>query len=311
MRAVRPFLLVNSGSGGGRTQDAILAAAGELGLDHHVAAPGDDFGQVLADAVADGADLLVAAGGDGTLCAVADVAMAHGLPMVVVPAGTRNHFALDLGLDLDDPVAALRGSLDGGHERRVDVGSVNGSTFLNNVSLGVYAVAVGSDDYRAHKVTALIGAAREAWSDDEGGRAELSIEMPTTSALDDEQGTSTVLIVNNAYAPTFAPGARLRPRLDGGEVWVYVGGGLPAEGSLLTKVSSVVGAAMSKTLLRAAYGAPRIVVSSDDPDVPVAVDGELRADLGAPFAFASHPGALRLLVPTDPSPAPLSVHLSW
>lgn len=311
MRGVQPFLLVNAGSGGGKTQDAIVGAAGELGLDHHMAAPGDDFGRLLADAVDRGADLLVAAGGDGTLCAVADVAMAHALPMVVVPAGTRNHFALDLGLDLDDPVAVLRGSLDGSHERRVDVGSVNGSTFLNNVSLGVYAVAVGSSDYRDHKVSAFVGAAREAWSSDRGSDAELSISMPTTALIDDDAATSAVLVVNNAYAPTFAPGSRLRPRLDAGEVWVYVGGGLRPEGSLLSRIGGLVESAVSKTLLRAAYGAEQIVVESDRDDIPVAVDGELRPDLTAPFTFTSHRGALRLLVPADPAPTPVSVHLSW
>jgi diacylglycerol kinase family enzyme len=97
---MQPFLLINAGSGGGRTQDSITAVATELNLDHHVVKPGDDFDAVLGAALERGADLLSAAGGDGTLCAVANVAMDHDMPMVVVPAGTRNHFALDLGLDL-------------------------------------------------------------------------------------------------------------------------------------------------------------------------------------------------------------------
>ena len=89
---MQPFLLINSGSGGGRTQDSITAVATELNLDHHVVKPGDDFDAVLGAALERGADLLAAAGGDGTLCAVANVAMDHDMPMVVVPAGTRNHF---------------------------------------------------------------------------------------------------------------------------------------------------------------------------------------------------------------------------
>ena len=93
--------------------------------------------------------------------------MDHELPMVVVHSGTRNHSALDLGLDLEDPAGVLRACLTSGHERRVDVGTVNGSIFLNNASLGVYATAVGSGDYRRHKVSAFAKAAREAISPDE------------------------------------------------------------------------------------------------------------------------------------------------
>src|SRR6476646_8970527 len=86
---VQPFLLINAGSGGGRTQDSITAVATDLALAHHVVEPGDDFDAVLGAALDRGADLLAAAGGDGTLSAVANVAMDHDLPMVVVPAGTR------------------------------------------------------------------------------------------------------------------------------------------------------------------------------------------------------------------------------
>jgi diacylglycerol kinase family enzyme len=114
---MQPFLLINAGSGGGRTQDSITAVATELNLDHHVVKPGDDFDAVLGAALERGADLLAAAGGDGTLCAVANVAMDHDMSMIVVPAGTRNHFALDLGLDLEDPGGVLRASLSSGFER--------------------------------------------------------------------------------------------------------------------------------------------------------------------------------------------------
>ena len=85
-----------------------------------------------------GADALAAAGGDGTQAIVADVAAEHGLPYACIPAGTRNHFALDLGVDRDDVVGALDALVDG-RERRVDLAEVNGSVFVNNVSLGIYA----------------------------------------------------------------------------------------------------------------------------------------------------------------------------
>ena len=223
---VHPFLLVNAGSGGGRTQDSIVAVATELEVDHHVVEPGDDFGTVLAAALDRGADLLMAAGGDGTLCAVANVAMDHDLPMVVVPAGTRNHFALDVGLDLDDPRGVLRDCLTSGHERRVDVGTVNGTTFLNNVSLGVYATAVGSDDYRHHKVSAFTRAAREA---DQLRRGRAGTPLPVRAGqCPDRPGPGQ----RDRDGRQQCLRAHLRarreatPRLDAGEVWVYFAGGL-------------------------------------------------------------------------------------
>jgi len=306
-----PFLLVNSGSGGGRAPREIVAAATELGIDHHVVGPGDDFGTVLSAALERGADLLGAAGGDGTLCAVAGVAMEHDLPMVVVPAGTRNHFALDVGVDLDDPAGVLRASLTAGHERRVDVGTVNGSTFLNNASLGMYPTAERRPGYRRHKAKAFVEAAREAMSRDAGGEARLTLSLPGSSVIETGEGTSIVMLVNNAYSPGFAPGKRLRSRLDSGQVWVYVGSGLDLDtsgwGALVHDAESI----LRQTALRAVAGVERVVIASDRADVPIAVDGEDRPDLLAPFDVASRAAALRLLVPTDPGPRTVDVDLSW
>lgn len=308
---MNPFLLVNSGSGGGKAQDAILAVARERGIRHHVVAPGERFAPVLDAAVSDGADLLLAAGGDGTLCAVANVAMAANLPMVVVPAGTRNHFALDLGLDLEDPAGVLAASLDHEYERHVDVGAVNGSTFLNNVSLGVYASAVSKPDYRDHKVSALVGAAAQALEHAPDRSSKLTLSAPSVAVVPGATA-GALMVVNNAYATTFAPGERLRPRLDSGEVWVYVGGaGIGAESGLLTRMWDLARTAVTQSMLAAAFGAPEVVIDCDPADVPVAVDGEHRPDLSGPLRFESRPGALRLRVPQDPGPVTLPVTLVW
>lgn len=308
---MKPFLLVNTASGGGRTHEAIVAAARRLSVAHHVVHPGDDFDKILAKAVEGGADTLAAAGGDGTLCTVANVAMAHDLPMIVVPAGTRNHFALDLGLDLKDPVSVLEKSLSSGFERAVDVGLVNGTTFLNNASLGLYAAAVGTAGYRDHKVKAFVTAAGQTLSQTKGGQATLTVVGPGAAVDSDGAGAAVVMVVNNAYAPTFAPGARLRPRLDAGEVWIYVGGGLARKETLAKTLKHSVGAALTKHELRASFGVARAVIDTDHPDVPIAVDGEVRPDLTAPFEFASGKAALRLIVPDDPGPQALTVELSW
>jgi diacylglycerol kinase family enzyme len=128
------FLVINPRSGQGRPDTSELRAEAErLGITTHVLAPEDDPAELAHDAEGP----VGVAGGDGSLAAVAEVAAARDLPFVVVPFGTRNHLARDLGLDRDDPVAAL--SAFSGKEERIDVARVNGRLFLNNVSLGLYA----------------------------------------------------------------------------------------------------------------------------------------------------------------------------
>ena len=112
--------------------------------------PGLDLEQLARDAVARGADCLGMAGGDGSQALVAAVAIDHDLPFVVVSAGTRNHFALDLGIGRDDPRPNLRAFHDA-IERRVDYATVGGRLFVNNVSLGVYATLVQHDGLRDAK----------------------------------------------------------------------------------------------------------------------------------------------------------------
>ena len=131
------WLLLNPRSGDGSDAERLCAAAASRGIETRVLRAGEDASALARDAVA---DVLGGAGGDGTVAAVAAAALARGLPLVCVPLGTRNHFARDLGLDRSDPVAAL--DAFEGVERRVDVGRANGRLFLNNVSIGAYAVLV-------------------------------------------------------------------------------------------------------------------------------------------------------------------------
>ena len=148
----RPVLFVNPRSGdGAATRNRVVEQARERGVEAVILGPGDDLRTRVQEAVADGADALGMAGGDGSLADVAAVAVAHGLPFVCIPAGTRNHFALDLGVDRQDLPGALDAFTDG-VERSIDVGEVNGRIFLNNVSLGVYGEAVRQAGYRDTKV---------------------------------------------------------------------------------------------------------------------------------------------------------------
>jgi diacylglycerol kinase family enzyme len=135
---MKRFLILNprSGSDSPSTEE-LREAAESRGIDVHVLADGDDLGRVASDA---GADIVGMAGGDGSLGAVAAVAVERDIPFVCIPFGTRNHFARDIGLDRDDPLAAL--AAFEGEEVRVDLGRVGDRLFLNNVSLGLYALLV-------------------------------------------------------------------------------------------------------------------------------------------------------------------------
>jgi diacylglycerol kinase family enzyme len=184
------WLLLNPRSGGGSDLAPLLARASACGLETHVLAEGEDAGELARAAPA---DVLGAAGGDGTLTSVAGAAIERGLPFVCVPLGTRNHFARDLGLDRGDPVQALD-AFDG-FERRVDVGRANGRVFLNNVSIGAYAVLVHQGWRRVLDVIRR--------------RRRLVVDGETIH-------TRVLLVANNAYSLTGT-----RERLDEGLLHVY------------------------------------------------------------------------------------------
>ncbi len=152
----QPVLFFNPRSGGGKAERFALAKeAAERGIEPIELKAGDDLEVLVRRAVERGADGLAMAGGDGSQAIVAAIAAEHGLPYACVPAGTRNHFALDLGVDRDDVVGALDAFVDGG-QRWVDLAEVNGRVFVNNVSLGLYADAVQRSGYRDAKIRTVL-----------------------------------------------------------------------------------------------------------------------------------------------------------
>jgi diacylglycerol kinase family enzyme len=266
----RPVLFVNPVSGGGKAARAALAErARERGISVTVLRPDLSLESLVREAVADNADALGMAGGDGSLAIVAAAARAHGLPFVCLPAGTRNHFALDLGVDRHDLVGALEAFTDG-VERLIDVGSVNGRLFLNNVSLGIYGEAVRQPTYRDAKARTLLETARRVLGPSEA--------TPELRLVDDEgrehRNPAVVLVSNNPYAldHPLAPGTR--PRLDAGRLGVVV---LDAPGTT--------------PLPGRAWNATSVEVDGPAP-VHAGIDGEALC-LGTPLDFEILPGALR------------------
>jgi diacylglycerol kinase family enzyme len=270
----QPVLFVNPRSGGGKAGRVALAErARERGIDVVVLAPGADLRALVAGAVEQGADALGMAGGDGSLAIVAQAAAANALPFVPVPAGTRNHFALDVGVDPQDVVGALDAFGDG-VERTVDIADVNGRTFLNNVSLGIYGEAVQRAEYRDSKVRTVLETAREVFGP--GGHAP---EM----RLVDQHGREyhdpvLVLVSNNAYAPGHRLGRRGRPALDSGRLGIAV---LYPRGR-------------SRVLSATVWSAPSLAIDADS-ELHSGIDGEAAA-LAPPLRFTIRPKALRVRI---------------
>jgi diacylglycerol kinase family enzyme len=270
----RPVLFVNPSSGGGKARRAAVAErAQERGIEAVVLTRDQTLEALVRDAVADGADALGMAGGDGSLAVVAAVAQANELPFVCIPAGTRNHFALDLGVDRHDVVGALDAFTDG-VERRIDVAQVNGRLFLNNVSLGLYGDAVGQPGYRDAKVRTLLETA-QAVRGPSGAAPELHL-------LDDlgreHTHPAVVLISNNPYAVDRPLVTGTRPALDSGRLGVVVldPPGDAARGS------------------GRAWTATGVEIDAPGP-VHAGVDGEA-VDLSPPLQFVIRPTALRVRI---------------
>jgi len=267
-------LFVNPHSGDGTAARAALAErARGREIEVVTLTPGQNLADLAEAAVASGADALGMAGGDGSLSVVAAVAAANGLPFICVPAGTRNHFAADLGIDRRDPVGALDAFIDG-IERRIDMAEVNGRLFLNNVSLGIYGEAVRRQAYRDAKLRTLVETAQQVLGP--------SAQAPQLRLVDD-QGTehhhlAIVIVSNNPYALDRPPRRGARPALDSGQLGIIILDS-PSEGSRPPGQ---------------AWTAPALEVSAPAP-VHAGIDGEA-VDLNSPLRFATRPAALLVRV---------------
>ena len=195
--------------------EELAAAAGKRGIGTHVLGPDEDAARIVAEASSDAAALGIA-GGDGSLAAVAEVAIEHDLPFICVPFGTRNHFARDLGLDRRDPLAAL--DAFGGEERRVDVGRAGERLFLNNVSIGAYASLVHGREAHRHRRESLATARALLRTLRHPHRLRLRVDGEVLAAR-------VVLVANNAYElKLFELGAR--NDLTEGRLYLYSASGL-------------------------------------------------------------------------------------
>ena len=287
-RPERPVVVWNPKSGGGKALKNNLAdEARKRGIEPIELKPGDDLVALVQDAVARGADGLMAAGGDGTQALVATIAAEHDLPFACIPAGTRNHFALDLGVDRNDVVGALEAFVDGG-EKRVDLGEVGGRTFVNNVSLGLYAEAVQSDGYRDAKIRTILDTVPTMLAKDSSHESSRELRWTGPDGRP-ERSAAVILVSNNVYRLGRVMGSGTRPRMDGGVLGVTV-------------VGAVVPGANHRSV-KSEWATTEFVIESEG-DVPVGVDGEALV-MPTPLVFRTRPGVLRVrIAPHHPGASP-------
>jgi diacylglycerol kinase family enzyme len=287
----RAVLIINLKSGGGKAERFDLAArARRRGVEPVVLRSGDDLLELAESAIARGAQVIGMAGGDGSQALVATVAARHDIPHVCIPAGTRNHFALDLGLDRDDVVGALD-AFTGGVERRIDLARVNDRVFVNNASLGVYAKVVQSDAYRDAKLEIWTGMLPDLLGPD-AEPIDLEFTASDGSRCDD---APLVLVSNNPYRLASLAGAGTRERIDTGRLGV-----LAARVRSAADVSKLVALELVGQVGRfpglMSWSTQEFEVRSSGA-VEVGLDGEALV-LDPPLRFASLPGALRVWLPS-------------
>jgi diacylglycerol kinase family enzyme len=297
----RAFLIMNPRSGGGKvTKFGLKEKAEALGAEVALLeGPGVvDVAALARQAVADGADLLGVAGGDGTQALVAGIAAEHDLPFLVISAGTRNHFAMDLGLDRDDPATCLDALTEDGVEERIDLGIIGERTFVNNASFGAYAEIVESPAYRDDKRGTTLQMLPEILNGHRG--AKLTATAGDTTIT----GPQALLVSNNPYEGGDIAGLSRRSRLDAGTL-----------GVVAVTVNSALQAA---TLLRGARGqglttltADEVVVDAEVHEIPVGIDGET-VIMPTPVRCTIRPKVLRVRVPKDrPGVLPPRAALDW
>ena len=302
---MKAVVLLNCGSDGhdspkAKTEsDRVAAAFRAAGVEAAVkSVPARGLDEAARAAAASEADPVVLGGGDGTVSTGAGALAGGPKALGVLPLGTFNHFARDLGipLGLEDAVRTIAG----GRVREVDVGEAGGRPFVNNASIGLYPELVRvRDELRRHrgmgKARAMLAAAREVLKDPPFLRVELRV-------LDDVARVRTpfVFVGNNRYEMSlFSLGARRA--LDRGELSLYVARNARKWGIVRLALRAMAGRLRQDRDFEA-LAVPEVeVITAHRRIVRVALDGELYR-MESPVRYRVRPRALRVLVPAAPLP---------
>jgi diacylglycerol kinase family enzyme len=305
-RPSHPVLIMNPKSGGGKAEQFHLVdECRARGIEPVVLGPGDDLARLAVDAFDRGADVIGMAGGDGSQALVATLAAERDIPHVCVPAGTRNHFALDLGLDRENVVGALDAFFDG-VERRVDLARVNGRVFVNNACMGLYARIVQSEEYRDAKLKTAAGMLPDMLGPD---ATPFDLRFPGPDGMDFESA-HLLLVSNDPYELDHLMGRGTRARMDLGTLGL-VAARIDGARDAVTFVSLEAAGRIRSFHGWREWEAPKVRVDSSAA-IEIAIDGEAMM-MDPPLIFESLPGALRVRLPGHASglaPAAMSVRLT-
>jgi YegS/Rv2252/BmrU family lipid kinase len=291
----RAVTLINKGGGG--AADGVAARIGEAlataGVDSKVLpVEGKDCAALAADHVANGTELLIAAGGDGTMGAIAGELAGSKTAMGILPLGTLNHFARDLGIPFDLDQAAR--NIAAGRRRRIDIAEVNGRTFVNNASIGLYPLMVVDRDAqrqrlgRSKRLAMLVASLRTM--------TRFHARRLTLSADGGEARIDTpLLFVGNNHYRLALPGAGRREALDGGELSVMVMRSKSLPGFLAATARALLGISRPDDLVQL-DGVRALRVDSPRSRLALAMDGET-VMLAPPLDFRIRPGSLTVIAP--------------
>jgi diacylglycerol kinase family enzyme len=247
----------------------------------------------------DGIDALVVGGGDGTIATVAGVLADTGFPIGILPLGTFNHFAKDLGIPLEVEQAVE--VIAAGGVQSVDLGEVNGETFINNSSIGIYPyLVVDRERLRAErgmsKWRAMVLAALRTLRQFPLRRLRIR-----AGDVAEPYRSPCVFIGNNEYCLTGRVAGK-RQRLDAGQLCVYVAKQQSRLGLIWLALRSLFGFLDQSRDLRAVK-VPDVKITSRTSRLLVAMDGEV-AILRTPLCYRARPNALQVFAPQDDSDRP-------
>jgi diacylglycerol kinase family enzyme len=288
--AGRGVLFMNLKSGGGKAERFHLVdECTRRGIEPVVLEAGMDWLQAVREMAAGGVDVLGMAGGDGSQAMVGTVAAEFGLAMVVVPAGTRNHLALDLGLDRNDVVGALD-AYGEAVERTMDLADLNGHVFVNNVSLGLYAAIVRSPAYRDAKVDTTLATLPQVLGP---GTEPFDLRFTGPDGVK-HRGAHLIQISNNPYGTT--AGARSsRPRLDTHQLGVIALVLDKAHGGAGAFLATLATGQPQRFAGLASWVTPTFEVTSPTP-IDIGLDGESMV-MQPPLRLSIRPTPVRVRLP--------------
>lgn len=294
---MRVAVIVNSGAGSvrdGRLDPATVENLfREAGIEAEIRfVPGDRIDETAREAISSGAEAVVAGGGDGTIRAVAARLVGGPVPLGVLPVGTLNHFARDLGIPLDLPEAVRL--IAEGTIRTLDVGEVNGEIFVNNSVLGFYPPVVKVRDREREEKR------RGKWLATASALVKVLPRHPLlrvrirAEGLDVARSTHFVFVGNNEYEMNaFTYGAR--SRLDSGKLYLYV---VRSRGrlELLWLVLLGLFRDLKRTDRVECWSMPDLTIEVRKRSIPVYLDGEVMV-LETPLRYRTRVRDLRVILP--------------